>query len=94
MKSAEKKDMILEAIVRYIQLHGYPPTFREIGEMVRINSLSQVHEYIRQMIEDGELQTDANGSTRALRVPGYRFEKVEVDSHGEAERVYADTEPV
>ena len=71
------KDQIFTVIVQYITDHGYPPTVREIGEAVGIRSLSQIHEYIRQMIRDGELQTDSARSPRALRVPGYKFVKVE-----------------
>lgn len=77
MDKKEMKDQILTAIVQYITDHGYPPTVREIGEATGIRGLSQIHECIRQMIRDGELQTDSPRSPRALRVPGYKFVRAE-----------------
>ena len=79
MDKRKMKDQILAAIVKYITDHGYPPTIREIGEMIGVRCLSQIHECISQMIEDGELQTDAPRASRALRVPGYKFRKQDDD---------------
>ena len=71
-------ERILEVIIGYIERHGYPPTFREIGEMVALKSTSSVHRHLNKMIELGMLETDAtDNSPRALRVPGYKFVKVE-----------------
>lgn len=70
-------ERILEVIIGYIERHGYPPTFREIGEMVALKSTSSVHRHLNKMIELGMLETDAtDNSPRALRVPGYKFVKV------------------
>lgn len=71
-----KKEKILEFIIRYIQKHGYSPSYREIGDGVGLKSLSSVSRYVQHMIEIGVLETDAEwSSARALRVPGYKFVK-------------------
>ena len=72
-----RKD-ILEYIESYITAHGYVPTVREIAEGVGLKSNSSVQSHLLRMFDEGMLETDAEaGSPRAIRVPGYRFEKVE-----------------
>ena len=75
----KKRQEILEMIIRYIEEHGYPPTYREIGEAVGLASNSSVNSHICRMLEDGMLETDEEtpGSSRAIRVPGYKFVKVD-----------------
>lgn len=78
MKATKQK--ILEFIVAYIQKHSYPPTVREIGEGVGLKSTSSVQSHIVRMLDCGMLETDSEpGSTRAIRVPGYKFVKEEAD---------------
>lgn len=71
------REQILSVIIDYIKMHGYPPTVREIGDKVGLHSTSSVHHYLREMLEDGTLETDAeiSGMSRAIRVPGYVFVK-------------------
>lgn len=64
------KEKILTAIKTYIHQHGYPPTLREIGDLVGLQSSSSVHMHIQKMLELGMLETDHPGMQRALRVPG------------------------
>lgn len=65
-------------VITYITDHGYPPTFREIGNAVGLRSTSSVQKQIRTMICMGIFETDADeGTPRALRVPGYRFCKID-----------------
>ena len=71
------RDKILKAIISYTTEHRYPPTLREIGNEVGLHSSSAVHQHITWMIADGMLETDAEGSPRAIRVPGYEFRQVE-----------------
>lgn len=70
------RDKILKAIISYTTEHGYPPTLREIGDAVGLHSSSAVHHHITWMIADGILETDAEGSPRAIRVPGYGVRQV------------------
>lgn len=72
-----KREEILQAIIGYIQNHGYPPSVREIGEMVGLKSTSTVHAHLTRMFEEGLIETDSEyGTPRAIRVPGYAFVKV------------------
>lgn len=76
-KGRQKRKEILEAIISYIQEHGYAPTVREIGEMVGLKSTSSVQSHLNRMLVDGMIETDARvGSPRAIRVPGYEFRKM------------------
>ncbi len=76
-KGRQKRKEILEAIISYIQEHGYAPTVREIGEMVGLKSTSSVQSHLNRMLVDGMIETDARvGSPRAIRVPGYEFKKM------------------
>ena len=75
-KGEQTTERIMQAIVSYIAEHQYAPTVREIGSMTGINSTSSVHHYIGALLAEGKLETDAGlGSSRALRVPGYKFIK-------------------
>ena len=77
-KSVKNKELIKEKIIFYIKEHGYAPTVREICEMTNLKSTSSVQSYLCKMFEDGELETDAKiGASRAIRVPGYKYVKVD-----------------
>lgn len=77
-KGDETRKIILKHIVAYINQHCYAPSHREICEMTGIKSTSTINHHITKMIECGMLETDCNvGTPRALRVPGYTFEKKE-----------------
>lgn len=77
-QSIAVRKRIEKFVIDYITEHGYAPTVREIGEGVGLRSTSSVQAHIRTMINAGTLETDAaEGSPRALRVPGYRFCKID-----------------
>ena len=77
-KGAKNMALIKEKIISYIEKHGYAPTVREICEMTNLKSTSSVQNYLCKMFEEGELETDAKiGSSRAIRVPGYKYVKVD-----------------
>ncbi|MFQ7610075.1 LexA family protein [Blautia marasmi] len=82
---------IMEYIKQYIQQHGYPPNYREIGDGVVLRSSASVQRYISRMLADGILETDAGtGAVRALRVPGMRYVDTEptiLDRYLESERI-------
>lgn len=82
---------IMEYIKQYIQQHGYPPNYREIGDGVGLRSSASVQRYISRMLADGILETDAGtGAVRALRVPGMRYVDTELtilDRYLESERI-------
>lgn len=68
------KEKILTAITTYIQQHGYPPTEWEICSIVALSPFA-VHYYIQQMHREDMIEL-GNGP-RAIRVPGWRFERIE-----------------
>lgn len=77
-KNRKMMDVILHVIVNYIAEHGYPPTIREIGKLSQIKSTSSVYNYLQQMFLCGMIESDApigSGSSRAIRVPNYKFVK-------------------
>ena len=77
-KSVKNKELIKEKIIFYIKEHGYAPTVREICEMTNLKSTSSVQSYLCKMFEEGELEPDAKiGASRAIRVPGYKYVKVD-----------------
>ena len=77
-KGQQTRIRIYKYVVAYIQEHGYPPSVREIGDGVGLKSTSSVYSHLKRMLEDGMLETDAEfGQPRALRVPGYKYIKVE-----------------
>lgn len=77
-KSVKNKELIKGKIIFYIKEHGYAPTVREICEMTNLKSTSSVQSYLCKMFEEGELETDAKiGASRAIRVPGYKYVKVD-----------------
>ena len=91
-KRGEKvRQDILEFIKQYIQQHGYPPNYREIGDGVGLKSSASVQSHISRMLADGILETDAGaGAVRALRVPGMKYvnsEKTILERYLESEKV-------
>lgn len=72
---------ILRAIEQYIQEHGYSPSYREIGEMVGLKSISSINNHMRTLLLSGAVETDATiGTPRAIRLPGYEFVKKEAQN--------------
>ena len=79
----ETRTKIKEKIIEYICEHGYSPSVREICEAVGFSSTATVHFHLKIMIERGMIETDGKyGQTRAIRVPGYKFVKVEGKTDG------------
>lgn len=65
-----RQRQILQFILQHIEVRGYPPTVREIGEAVNLSSSSTVHAHLRSLEESGLIKRDAI-LTRAIRLlPG------------------------
>lgn len=56
-------------VFSYIIHHRYAPTYDEILKNCKVRSKSTVSLYIRKMLKLGLLESDAPGSSRALRLP-------------------------
>lgn len=72
-----KEKEILKAIIHYIEEYQYPPSIRDIGDIVGLKSTSSVHQHLENMNKKGLIETEGFGIPRAIRVPGYRFMKEE-----------------
>lgn len=66
-----RQQRILEFIRRTVHDRGYPPTVREIGEAVGLNSSSSVHAQLANLQRKGLLRKDA-AKPRAIEVAGAR----------------------
>lgn len=81
------RQSILKYVVGYIEEHGYSPSLQEIGNAVGLRSKCTVHHHLQKMFESGMLETDAVNSTpRAIRVPGYKFVKIQEDGGKDDEK--------
>ncbi len=65
-----RQRQILQCILQHIDLKGYPPTVREIGEAVNLSSSSTVHAHLKSLEDSGLIRRDAV-LTRAIKLlPG------------------------
>jgi repressor LexA len=58
---------ILDLILRTVEDRGYPPSVREIGEVVGLNSPSTVHSHLSALVKAGYLRRDPS-KPRAIEV--------------------------
>jgi repressor LexA len=64
-----RQQEIWNYLVEYVDLHGYPPTVREIGEHVGLASPSTVHAHLANLERAGLLRRDPT-KPRALELTG------------------------
>ncbi len=64
---SKRQAQILEYIQQQINLKGYPPSVREIGEAVGLQSSSTVHNHLTQLEEKGYIRRDPT-KPRAIMV--------------------------
>ncbi|UJW36280.1 transcriptional repressor LexA [Saccharothrix sp. AJ9571] len=55
-----RQSQVLEVIRAWVERFGYPPSVREIGEAVGLNSTSSVSHQLRALQRKGYLRRDAN----------------------------------
>ncbi|MBX3086156.1 MAG: transcriptional repressor LexA [Anaerolineae bacterium] len=64
---SERQRAILHFIQHWVNEHGYPPTIREIGEAVRINSTSVVNYNLNKLVKEGFI-TRSKEVSRGIRM--------------------------
>lgn len=64
---SHRQRQILQYIIQHTQIHGYPPTVREIGEAVNLSSSSTVHAHLKALEQAGLIRRDAS-LTRAIQI--------------------------
>lgn len=77
MKQEITKERVLNSIINYISEHGYPPSAQDICVMTNLKSKASVHEYLRQLMMEGKIESDDEGKARAIKVAGYMYIKKE-----------------
>jgi repressor LexA len=71
MELSSRQQEIWDFLVEYLESHGYPPTFREIGEAFGLASPSTVHAHLANLERAGLLRRDPT-KPRALELTGHR----------------------
>ena len=79
MEKLTKRQMdILDTIKKMLAKNGFPPTVREVGAAVGLNSSATTHFHIKKLIEKGYLKQDATKNrTLELLVENEYLEKDE-----------------
>ena len=73
-KRKEIDDKIIKFCKEYMTEHGYPPSYREIGNACEIKSTSTVNEYVMRLKIEGRIGTEAPfRSSRAFRLKGSKY---------------------
>jgi len=72
----EVRQRILEVIITYMMRNDFPPSTREIGELVGLKSTSTVNHHLNVMCEQGMIDY-CEGQPRTIRVPGIRYTRSE-----------------
>ncbi|MGC9520397.1 MAG: transcriptional repressor LexA [Anaerolineae bacterium] len=63
----ERQQKVLACIEEYVEDHGFPPTVREIGDAIGVNSTSLVSYYLKRLEEQG-LITREPSMSRAIQL--------------------------
>lgn len=53
---------VLNFIVQFHRLHGFMPTFQDIGSGLNLSSLATVHKHIVKLVEEGHLAKNRVGA--------------------------------
>ena len=67
MGLTERQQQVLDYIRETVATRGYPPSVREIGEAVGLNSPSTVHSHLNSLVEAGAIKRDPT-KPRALMI--------------------------
>lgn len=64
----ERQIDVLLAIKEFIAKHGYPPTMRELGDMLGIGSTNGVNEHLQALTKKGYLEPRVPLVSRGLKL--------------------------
>ena len=84
MANEELKARILDYVTGFVDLHGYAPSYREIGAAVGVRSTSTVHTYMMSLKQEGRFELPAGRFraatlNRKVVLPGNTAQRVRVD---------------
>ena len=63
----KRQNEILTYIKEYIVSHGYPPTIREIGKAMGVNSPATIHAHLNNLEKKGAIKKD-DSKNRAIEL--------------------------
>ena len=66
-KLTKRQHDILQTLKKFIANHGYPPTVREIGKELDLNSPATTHFHLNKLEEKGYIKKD-DSKNRALEL--------------------------
>ncbi|MEK8128631.1 transcriptional regulator [Paenibacillus filicis] len=64
---SKRQEDILSVIAHYAALNGYPPTFREVADLVGLQSSSTIHGHLERLKKKGLLDWEES-KPRTLRI--------------------------
>ena len=77
-KLTKRQSEILKALKKFMATHGYPPTVREIGAMLNLNSPATTHFHLNKLEEKGYIKkNESKNRALELLVPNEFLEKEE-----------------
>jgi repressor LexA len=82
---SDRQRAILKFIQQWSTDHGYPPTIREIGKAVRINSTSVVNYNLNKLVKEGFISRSKDVS-RGIRLKNVQELAVDVVGDGRGSR--------
>lgn len=72
----ESRKKIYNFLIKYITENGYVPSIREICTGTDISSTTSIYRQLLTLEDEGKIKMKAN-SSRAIKLVGYEFVKVE-----------------
>lgn len=69
-KTIRRAQDLYSILTGFIRVHGYPPTFRELGALSGVPSTSMVHYYLQTLVGMGLIELGEKGTARSIRVYG------------------------
>lgn len=74
--SKKRKQLIMHFIEKHIKEFGYFPTLDEIKNSVGLNSVSTVHQHLRDLLRDGSIEVDEIGGYKLAEKPATETKKI------------------
>ena len=74
----KRQQRVYDFIKNHIEENGWPPTIREIGKHMGINSPNGVLGHFRALKKKGWIEFGEAHTSRCIRLVGYRLKHVKV----------------
>jgi repressor LexA len=70
-----RQELVLEFVHAYIKLKGYPPSYNNIAQGMKLKSRSNIHRLVHELRQKGYLKVQAH-KFRSLRVADKGIKKI------------------